>query len=154
MDEFSRGPFREIDNLRRVRSFGNSCNNPQENWQIFSISQVKSTQKFLHSLKAFPNFSFVCFHWKRTWHLSKVNKKVQIERVSNGNVTQSSCFGFMSFNAPLLVYSIKWPINYCYRIYLILCMILKKRLFIEALCWPLFRKNACCKPLFLFQNKA
>ena len=27
-----------------------------ENWQIFPIPQVKSTLKFLHAIKAFPNF--------------------------------------------------------------------------------------------------
>ena len=39
-----------------------------------TIRQVKSMRKFLHALKRFPNFSFVCFHWKITWHLCKVNK--------------------------------------------------------------------------------
>ena len=45
-----------------------------------------------------PNFSFVCFHWKITWHLVKVNKKSKIERVSNWIEAQSSCLGSMSFN--------------------------------------------------------
>ena len=31
-------------------------------------------------------------------------------------------------------------------------MIFKTRLFIEALCKPLFTKHAHCKPLFPFQN--
>lgn len=29
---------------------------------------------------AYPNFSFVSFHWEITWHLSKVNKKFKTER--------------------------------------------------------------------------
>ena len=49
---------------------------------------------------------------------------------------------------------LKMTVNYCYRICIILCMIFKKRLFIEALCRSLFRKYAHCKPLFLFQNNA
>ena len=47
-----------------------------------------------------------------------------------------------------LVYYLKRPINYCCRICTILCMIFKKRLFIEVLCRPLFTKYAHCKPLF------
>ena len=50
------------------------------------------------------------------------------------------------------VYSLKRPINYFFRIFTILCMIFKKRPFIEALCKPLFTKCAHCKPLFPFQN--
>ena len=33
-------------------------------------------------------------------------------------------------------------------------MMFKKRLFIEALCRPLFTNHASCKPLFPFQNAA
>ena len=42
--------------------------------------------------------TFVCFRWKITWHLGKLNKKVKNERVSNWADTQSSCLGFTSFN--------------------------------------------------------
>ena len=66
---------------------------------------------------------------------------------------ESSCLGFTSFNVPL-IYSLKRPINYCCWIWTILCKIFKKRLFIEALCRPLFTKYAYCKSLFSFQNNA
>ena len=56
--------------------------------QIFLIHQVKSTRKILHTLKAFRNFSFFCFHWKITWHLGKVNKKVNTETVRNWTDTR------------------------------------------------------------------
>ena len=46
------------------------------------------------------NFSFVCFHGKITWHLSKVNKKVKTERISSWIDAQSSCLVFKSFNVP------------------------------------------------------
>ena len=55
---------------------------------------------------------------------------------------------------PSLSHYLKQPINYCCRVCAILCMILKKRLFIEALCRVLFTKYAHCKPLFPFQNNA
>ena len=51
-------------------------------------------------VKAFPNFSFVCFHCKITWHLGKVTKKNKTERVSNWIDAQSSCLGFPSFSVP------------------------------------------------------
>ena len=41
---------------------------------------------------------FVCFDWKITWHLDKMNKKVKAERVGSWIDAQSSCF--MSFNSP------------------------------------------------------
>ena len=41
---------------------------------------------------------FVCFDWKITWHLDKINKKVKTERVASWIDAQSSCF--MSFNIP------------------------------------------------------
>ena len=57
---------------------------------------------FAKTLKAFRNFSlfFFCFHWKITWHLGKVNKKVKSERVRNWIDARFSCFGFTSFNVP------------------------------------------------------
>ena len=113
----------------------------------------KSTRKLLHALNAFPNFAFVCFHWKIICHLGKVSKKVKTERVSNLIDAQFSCLGFTSFNVPF-VYSLKRLINYCCKICTILCMIFKKLLFIEALCRPLFTKYAHCTPLFPFQNNA
>ena len=61
---------------------------------------------------------------------------------------QSLCLGITSFNVP----PIKQPINYCCRFCTILCMVFKKRLFIEVLCRPLFTKYAHCRPLFPFQN--
>ena len=60
--------------------------------QMFPICQFKSTQKFLLELKAFPTFSFVCFLWKITWHLSKASKKVKTE--------SQQCLGFTNFNDP------------------------------------------------------
>ena len=139
-------PFAKIDNLSKMCNLGNSCKNPKENWQIFPIRQVKSTQKFPHALKAFPNFSFVCFHWKITWHLGKVNKKLILrerERVSNCIDAQSSCLGSRILASPH-VDSLKWQINYCCRICTILCKILKKRLFIEMLRRSLFTKYSHC----------
>ena len=124
-----------------------------QNWQIFPIRQFKSIRKLLLSLKAFPIFSFVCFHWKITGHLGKVNKKVEADRVNNGIDAQSSCLSFMSFSVAL-VYSLKRPINYCCKICTILCTILKRCLFIEALCRSIFTKYAQCKPLLPFQNNA
>ena len=62
---------------------------------------------FAKTLKAFRNFSlffFFCFHWKITWHLGKVNKKVKSERVRNWIDARVS-------TSPL-VYSLKRPINY------------------------------------------
>ena len=41
---------------------------------------------------------FVCFDWKITWHLDKINKKVKTERVSSWIDAQSSCL--ISFNIP------------------------------------------------------
>ena len=65
-----------------------------------TIRQVKSTGKLLRALKGFPNFLFVCFHWKIIWYLCKVNKRVKNERVSNWTDVQSSCWGCTSFNVP------------------------------------------------------
>ena len=95
-------PFAKIDNLSKMCNLGNSCKNPKENWQIFPIRQVKSTQKFPHALKAFPNFSFVCFHWKITWHLGKVNKKLILrERESQQLYWRPVLvFGFTNFSVP------------------------------------------------------
>ena len=73
---FSVGPFTKTGNMSKMCNLDNSCKSPYENWKILPICRIKSTTKFLHILKAFPNFSFVCFHWKITWHLGKVNKKV------------------------------------------------------------------------------
>ena len=151
--KFPVGSFTNIDNLRKMCYLENFCKNPQENWQIFPIYQVKSTRKFLHTLQAFHNFYFVYFHWKATWHLGKINKKVKTERVNNWTESQSSCLGSRVPTFPL-VYSPKQPISYCCRIYTILSMIFKKRLFIEALCRALFTRYAPCKPLFPFQNNA
>ena len=65
-----------------------------------SHSPSESTRKFIDALKAFFNFSFVCFHWKITWHLGKVNKKFKTWRVSNWIDAQPSCLGCASFNVP------------------------------------------------------
>ena len=81
----------------------NSCKNCLEVRQIFPIRQVKSSWKFHHALKAFPNFSFVCFHLKITWHLGKVNEKVNTEKVSNWVDTQSSCLKVHEFQRPPLL---------------------------------------------------
>ena len=84
--------------------------------------------------------------WMFVYAFDLANKKTRnnkTDRVRSWIDTQSS-----------LVHSLKRPINYCCRICTILCMILKKLLFIEALCRPLFTKYAHCKPLFQFQNNA
>ena len=119
--------------------------------QMFSIRCFKSTRKFLHELKAFPNISFVCFHWKITWHLGKIKKKVKL-RESAIELTRRVWGSRVS--ASPVVYSLKRPINYFCRICTTLCMIFKERLFIETLCRPLFTKYAHYKPLFQFQNNA
>ena len=67
-------------------------------WQIFSIRRVKSTRKFLHTLKGFPNFPFVCLHCKITWYLGKVNMKVQRESQQFNWRSVFVCLGFTSFN--------------------------------------------------------
>ena len=36
--------------------------------------KIEMLLKFLYAFKVFPHFSFVCFHWKITWHLDKVNR--------------------------------------------------------------------------------
>ena len=73
--------------------------------EVICYPFLKPTRKFLHAIKAFPNFSFACFHWKITWHLRKVNKKVKGERISNWIDAQSSCLGFTSFNLSLCLLS-------------------------------------------------
>ena len=129
-------------------------------WQIFPISQVKSTRKFLHALKVFPNFSFVCFHWEITWHLGKVKMNIKREREREREreptieLTLSPRVWGSRVSTSPLVYSLKQSINYCCRICTILCMIFEKRLFIEALWRPLVTKYALCKLLFPFQNNA
>ena len=80
------------------------------------------------------------------------NRKLKLS-VRSWIDAQSSCLGFSSFTVPL-IYSVKRPINYCCIICTTVCIIFKKRLFIEALCRPLFRKHAHCKPLFPCQNNA
>ena len=44
------------------------------------------------------SFSFICFHWKITWHHGKVNKKIKTKRVSNWIDAQSLGLGYTSFN--------------------------------------------------------
>ena len=66
-----------------------------------NIRQVKSTRKFLHSLKVFPNFSFVCFQWKINRSLVKENKKVKTE--SAIELTLSPLFGIHEFQHPPLL---------------------------------------------------
>ena len=142
-------PFAKIDNLSKMCNLGNSCKNPKENWQIFPIRQVKSTQKFPHALKAFPNFSFVLFSLKNNLTSRQSKQKVNTERerererVSNCIDAQSSCLGSRILASPH-VDSLKWQINYCCRICTILCKILKKRLFIEMLRRSLFTKYSHC----------
>ena len=110
----------KIYNLSKMCNLDNSYKNPYENRQIFLIRQVKSMQKFLHILKAFHIFSFVCFHWKKTWYLGKVNKKVKTERVRNWIEAHFSCLD-SRVSTSSLAYSLKQLINYCCRICTILC---------------------------------
>ena len=142
---FRVGSFAKIDNLKKMCNLDNSWKKPWKNWQKISIRQVKSMLKFFHALKAFPNFSFVCFHWKLTWYLGKVNKKVKTERESHFERVWGSRVSTFS-----LAYSVQRSINYCCRICTNLCMVFKKCLFIELLCRPLLTKYAHCKPLFPF----
>ena len=147
---FAVGSFAKIDNLNKMCNLDNSCKNPYDNWQIFPILH------FLQALKTFPNFSFASFHWKITWYLGKINKKVKTERVGwrRRELTLSPHVWGLRVSTCPLVYCLKQPINYCCRIFTILCMIFKKHLFIVALCSPIFIKYAHCKPLFPFQNNA
>ena len=121
--------------------------------EVICYPFLKPTRKFLHEIKAFPNFSFACFHWKITWHLRKVNKKVKGERVSNWIDAQSSCLGFTSFNLSLCLLSKTTDKLLLYNLYHFMYGI-QKRLFIEAHFGPFFTKYAHCKPLFLSQNIA
>ena len=97
----------------------------------FSCSFV--VQSYIYVLKWYIIHCVIYFRfiecWQ-TWHLGKVNKKVKTEKESAIDA-ESSCLGFTSFNVSL-VYSLKRPINYCCRFCNILCMIFKKRLFIEV----------------------
>ena len=120
-------------------------------YHILSLPISVLARLFLHVFKAFPNFSFVCFHWKIIWNLRKVNKKVNAEIAME--LTLSPRVWGSRVSTSLLVYSLKRPINYCCRICTILC-IFKKRLLIEGLCRPLFTTYAHCKLLFPFQNNA
>ena len=67
------GLFTKIDNLSKCVTLTKT---PRKINKYFPIRQVISMRKFLHAFKTFPNFSFVCFHWKITWRLGKVNKIV------------------------------------------------------------------------------
>ena len=66
------------------------------------------------------------------------NRKVKAERESSVELTLSPCAWGSKVSTSPLIYSLKRPINYCCRICTFLCMIFKKRLFIEALCRSLF----------------
>ena len=148
---FPMGPFTKIYNPRKMCNLSNSWKNPLENWQIFLIHRVKSMQKFLHASKAFCLFSL-----KNNWTSRQIKQEsYKTERVRYGiDARWVLVFGVSRVSTSPLVYSLKRPINYCCNICTIFCMIFKKRLFIEALCRPLFMKYACCKPLFPFQNNA
>ena len=70
------------------------------NWLHFEVAYYPLLNIFCEKLRensfthlAFPNFSFVCFHWKITWHIGKVNRKIKTERVNNWIDAQSSCLG-------------------------------------------------------------
>ena len=76
-------------------------------------------------------FLLQCFNWQ----------EVLSPRVWGSRISTSSLFT-------------PWNEQYCCRICAILYMIFKKRVFTEALCRPLFTKQAHCKPLFPFQNNA
>ena len=93
-----------------------------------TIRQIKSTRKFLHALKGFPNFSFVCFHWRITWHLGKVNKKVKNERMRESAIelTLSPCVWDSHVSTSRLVYLLKGAINHCCRTCTILYVKFKK----------------------------
>ena len=81
------------------------------------------------------------------------NRKLRLKE-SAVELTLSPCVWGSQVSTAPLIYFLKQLINYCCRICTILCMIFKKCLFIEALCWSLLRKYAHCKPLFPFQNNA
>ena len=129
---------------------------PRKIDRYYPFAEFKSTQKFLHALKKFFDFSFVCFHCKKTSHFGKVNKKVKTERSAiklrlSPRVWDSQ----VSTSSPLPhlpCYSLKRPINYCCRTSPILCMIFKICMFIKTLCRTLFTKYAHYKPLFPFEN--
>ena len=84
-------------------------------------------------------YTCICF--------DKINKNSEIELMLSLRI-----WGSRVSTSPL-VYSLKRPINCC-RICKILCIILKKRLFTEALYRPLLTNYAHCKPLFPYQSNA
>ena len=59
----------------------------------FVLFQEALLSPLLRTLRHFLTFIFVCFHWKITWYLGKVNKKVKTERASNWIDTKSLCLG-------------------------------------------------------------
>ena len=101
-------PFAKIDNLRKMCNLENSCKNPSENWQIFL--QVKSRKNYVTHLRHFATF-LVCFHWKITWNLGKVNQRAVRLRQSEIELTLSPpVCGSRVLMSPL-VYFLKRPIT-------------------------------------------
>ena len=72
--------------------------------------------------------------WQRKKEIARL-KELEVELTLSPRVWGSR------FSMSSLVYSLKRPINYCCRICTILCTILKKRQYIEALCRPLLRNR-------------
>ena len=77
-----------------------------------------------------------------------IQQLLKASKVHCGHSALSHCVWGSRVSTSLL----KRPINYCCRICTILCMVFKKRLFIAALCRPLFKKYPHCSPLFPFEN--
>ena len=93
---------------------------------------------------------FECLYMHMIWQRKQARTRLKELEVE---LTLSPVWG-SRFSMSSLVYSLKRLVIYCCRISTILCMILKKRMFIEALCRPLFTKYAHFKPFFSFQNNA
>ena len=139
----------KIDNLSKMCDLGNSCKNRRKIDKYFPFAKSNLREDSFTHLRHF--LTFVCFHWKIAWHLGKETKKLRL-RASANELKLSPCVWGSRISTSPLVFSLKRPINHCCRIYTILCRTLKKRLFIEALCRPLFTKYVHCKSLFPFQN--
>ena len=117
----------------------------------------KSYPNHIYVLKWYILYCLICFGffeclymhllWQRKQEITRM-RELEVELTLSPRVWGSR------FSVSSLVYSVKRPINYCCRICTVLCTILKKRQFIEALWRPSFTKYAHCKPLFPFQNNA
>ena len=111
-----------------------------------------SRYTFLHRKPLMAAFVYIRIFKKKTWHRQS-NSKLRWRESAVELTLSPRVFG-SQVSRSHLIYSLRRPIDYCCRSCTILWMILKKNLFIEALCRLWFRKYAQCKPLFPFQSNA